>query len=49
MKYQGPSINSREITFQTIYEMIEFFNPNIPYKSTFKNGLQFQFAFPVPQ
>ena len=24
MKYQGPSINSREITYQVIYERIEF-------------------------
>ena len=30
MKYQGPSINSREITFQRIYEKIGFFNPNFP-------------------
>ena len=48
MKYQGPSINSREITYQRIYERIEFLIQNFPRnqhsKIDFKLNLLFQYV-----
>ena len=47
MKYQGPSINSREITYQRIYEIIEFLIQNFPRNQNlridFKINLLFQY------